>query len=172
MHASRISLAAAALLLAASGWAQDRGAERLAREVRHEIVMLPRYSVYDNISFGLNGGTVTLMGQVAQPSLKRDIENVVKKIEGVEKVVNEIEVLPTSPNDDRLRRSVYRAIYTNSALSRYALQAVPPIHIIVKNGNVTLVGIVATESDKNFAYIRARGVHGAFSVTNNLQVEK
>jgi hyperosmotically inducible periplasmic protein len=90
----------------------------------------------------------------------------------VEKVVNEIEVLPTSMNDDRIRRAVYRAIFGNSALSRYAMQAVPPIHIIVKNGNVTLEGVVATESDKNFANIKARGVSGAFSVTNHLQVER
>ena len=169
MHTFRIVVAT--LLLTAGGWAQDRGAERLVREVRHEIVMLPYYSVYDNLAFRVDGGTVTLMGQVSRPSLKPDVENVVKKIEGVEKVVNEIEVLPTSPNDDRIRRSVYRAIYGNSALSRYAMQAVPPIHIIVKNGNVTLEGVVATESDKNLANIRARGVSGAFSVTNHLQVE-
>jgi hyperosmotically inducible protein len=170
MHASRIALAT--LLLTASGWAQDRGTERLVREVRHEIVMLPYYSVYDNLSFRVDGSTVTLMGQVSRPSLKPDVENVVKRIEGVEKVVNEIEVLPTSPNDDRIRRATYRAIYGNSALSRYAMQAVPPIHIIVKNGNVTLEGVVANEFDKNLANMRATGVHGVFAVTNHLQVEK
>lgn len=170
MNASQIAVAA--LLLAASGWAQDRGTERLVREVRHEIVMLPFYSVYDNLAYRVDGSTVTLMGQVSRPSLKPDVENAVKRIEGVERVVNEIEVLPTSANDDRIRRAVYRAIYGNSALSRYALQNVPPIHIIVKNGNVTLEGVVATEFDKNMANIKARGVHGAFSVTNNLQVEK
>jgi hyperosmotically inducible protein len=170
MNASRIAVAA--LLLTASGWAQDRGTERLAKEVRHEIVMLPYYSVYDNLMFRVDGSTVTLMGQVSRPTLKPDVENVVKKIEGVEKVVNEIEVLPTSMNDDRIRRAVYRAIYGNSGLSHYAIQAVPPIHIIVKNGNVTLEGVVATESDKNLANIRARGVSGAFAVTNHLQVER
>jgi hyperosmotically inducible protein len=172
MRISRIVLAAAALLLAAGVQAQDRGADRLAREVRHEIVMLPYYSLYDNLMFRVDGATVTLMGQVVKPSLKSDSENVVKKIEGVEKVVNEIEVLPNSMNDDRLRRQVYRAVFGASGLSRYAMSAVPSIHIIVKNGAVTLEGIVATESDKNFAYLRARGVHGAFSVTNHLQVEK
>jgi hyperosmotically inducible protein len=170
MHASRIAVAA--LLVSASIWAQDRGTERLAKEVRHEIVMLPYYSVFDNLAFRVDGGTVTLLGQVARPSLKPDVENVVKKIEGVERVVNDIEVLPTSLNDDRIRRAVYRAIYGNSALSRYALQNVPPIHIIVKNGNVTLEGVVATEFDKNLANIKAHGVSGAFSVTNHLQVEK
>jgi hyperosmotically inducible protein len=170
MSLSRITVAT--LLLTVSGWAQDRGTDRLVREVRHEIVMLPYYSVYDNLAFRVDGSTVTLMGQVARPSLKPDAENVVKRIEGVEKVVNEIEVLPTSPNDDHIRRATYRAIYGNSALSRYAMQAVPPIHIIVKNGNVTLEGVVATEFDKNLANIRAHGVHGAFSVTNNLRVEK
>ena len=170
MHAFRIAVAA--LLLTASSWAQDRATERIVREVRHEIVMLPYYSVYDNLAFRVDGSTVTLMGQVSRPTLKPDVENVVKKIEGVENVVNEIEVLPTSPNDDRIRIAVYRAIFSNSALSRYAMQNVPPIHIIVKNGNVTLEGVVATESDKNLANIRARGVSGAFSVTNHLQVEK
>jgi hyperosmotically inducible periplasmic protein len=146
MNTSRIAVAA--LVFAASIWAQDRGAERLAKEVRHEIVMLPHYSVYDNLMFRVDGGTVTLMGQVSRPSLKPDVENVVKKIEGVEKVVNEIEVLPTSMNDDRIRRAVYRAIFANSALSRYAMQAVPPIHIIVNNGNVTLEGVVQHQGSR------------------------
>jgi len=109
---------------------------------------------------------------VSRPTLKSDAENVVKKIEGVEHVKNEIEVLPTSPNDDRIRRAVFRAVYGNPTLERYALQAVPPIHIIVKNGNVTLVGVVASEGDKNMAGLKANGVPGVFGVTNNLQVEK
>jgi hyperosmotically inducible protein len=111
------------------------------------------------------------MGQVSRPTLKSDAERVVKDIEGVERVVNEIEVLPTSPNDDRIRLATYRTIYGHTALNRYALQAVPPIHIIVKNGNVTLEGVVANESDKNIANIQARSVPGVFSVTNNLRVE-
>jgi hyperosmotically inducible protein len=112
------------------------------------------------------------MGQVARPTLKSDAENVVKKIEGVEHVKNEIEVLPVSPNDDRIRRAVFRAVYSDPTMERYAIQAVPPIHIIVKNGNVALEGVVATEADKNIAGIRANGVSGVFSVTNNLRVEK
>jgi hyperosmotically inducible protein len=163
----------AALLVLTAG-AQDRGAERIQREVRHELVMLPYYSVFDNLAFKVKveGSTVTLLGQVARPSLKSDAENVVKKIEGVERVVNQIEVLPTSSNDDRIRRAVYRAIYGSAGLDRYALQAVPSIHIIVKNGDVTLEGVAANEMDKNLANMRARGVSGAFSVTNHLQVER
>ena len=106
------------------------------------------------------------------PPWIRCAENVVKRIEGVEKVVNNIEVLPVSPNDDKIRLSVYRAIYGHTSLQRYAQQAVPPIHIIVKNGNVTLEGVVATEADKNIANVQASGVPGVFSVKNNLRVEK
>jgi hyperosmotically inducible protein len=149
----------------------DRAASRLERTVRHELVMLPYYGVFDNLAFRIDGSTVHLMGQVSRPTLKSDAERVVKDIEGVERVVNEIEVLPTSPNDDRIRLATYRTIYGHTALNRYALQAVPPIHIIVKNGNVTLEGVVANESDKNIANIQARSVPGVFSVTNNLRVE-
>jgi hyperosmotically inducible protein len=157
---------------AANQAASSRGTERIIREVRHELVMLPYYGVFDNLAYKVDGANVTLMGQVTRPTLKSDAENVVKKIEGVEHVKNEIEVLPPSPGDDRIRRAEYRAIYGDNVLSRYALQAVPPIHIIVKNGNVTLEGVVATEADKNIAGIRANGVSGVFSVTNNLRVEK
>jgi hyperosmotically inducible protein len=149
----------------------DRGRERLIREVRHELVMLPYYGVFDNLSYSVNGDVVTLMGQVTRPTLKSDAENVVKDIEGVSRVENKIEVLPVSPNDDRLRLALYRAIYGDTQLSRYSLQAVPPIHIIVKNGNVTLEGQVANEGDKNIAGVRANGVSGVFSVQNNLRVE-
>ena len=146
--------------------------DRITREVRHELVMLPYYGVFDNLAYKVDGYTVTLMGQVTRPTLKSDAENVVKKIEGVEHVKNEIEVLPPSPGDDRIRRAVYRAIYGDTVLNRYALQAVPPIHIIVKNGNVALEGVVATEADKNVAGIRSNGVSGVFAVANNLRVEK
>lgn len=146
-------------------------ADRLAREVRHELVMLPYYGVFDNLSFRIDGGAVTLMGEVTRPTLKSDAENVVKRIEGVDRVVNNIEVLPLSPNDDRLRLAVYRAVYGFTSLNRYALNAVPPIHILVKNGNVTLDGVVANEGDKNAAGIQAHGVPGVFSVTNNLRIE-
>jgi hyperosmotically inducible periplasmic protein len=150
----------------------DRGRTNLEREVRHELVMLPYYNVFDNLAYRVDGGTVTLLGQVTRPTLKDDAERVVKRIEGVERVRNEIEVLPLSPNDDTIRIAEFRAIYGDPALNRYAHQAVPPIHIIVKNGNVTLEGVVANEADKNIAGIRANSVPGVFSVKNNLRVEK
>ena len=144
---------------------------RITREVRHELVMLPYYGVFDNLEYRVDGNTVTLMGQVTRPTLKSDAANVVKNIEGVEKVNNQIEVLPLSSMDDRIRMAEYRAIFSQPGLDRYALQAVPPIHIIVNNGKVTLVGVVANESDKNLAGVKANGVSGVFSVTNNLRVE-
>jgi hyperosmotically inducible protein len=151
----------------------DSGQARLVKEVRHELVMLPYYNVFDNLSYRVDGSKVMLMGQVTRPTLKSDAENVVKRIEGVTQVINQIEVLPLSPNDDQIRRAVYRAIYGNPALStRYGFQAVPSIHIIVKNGQVTLEGVVANEADKDIANVQANGVPGVFSVTNNLRVEK
>ena len=147
--------------------------DRILKEVRHELVMLPYYGVFDNLAYKVDpDGTVTLLGQVARPTLKSDAENVVKRIEGVTKVVNNIEVLPTSFNDDGIRRATYRAIYGNEVLRQYQLRAVPPIHIIVKNGNVTLVGVVAREMDKTVAGMQANHVSGAFSVTNDLAVEE
>jgi hyperosmotically inducible periplasmic protein len=145
---------------------------RLQKEVRHELVTLPMYNVFDNLAYKVEGGTVTLLGQVTRPTLKSDAERAVKGIEGVERVDNRIEVLPLSPNDDQLRRAVYRAIYGTEGLDRYAMRAVPTIHIIVKNGHVSLEGAVATEGDKNLANIKASGVSGVFSVTNNLQVDR
>ncbi len=150
----------------------EKGRARIAREVRHELAMLPYYSVFDNLAFQVEGGTVTLLGQVTRPTLKSDSENVIKGIEGVERVVNKIEVLPPSPMDDRIRLAVYRAIYGESSLQRYGLAAVPSIHIIVNSGKVTLEGVVDNESDKNIANLRANGVSGVFSVTNNLKVQK
>ncbi len=159
-----------------TGALSQKSLDRIIKEVRHELVMLPYYGVFDNLAYKVDAdGTVTLLGQVSPvrgPVLKSDAEKAVKRIEGVEKVVNNIEVLPLSPNDDRIRRAAYRAIYGNSVLSQYQLRAVPPIHIIVKNGNITLEGAVAREMDKNIAGIQANGVHGAFSVTNNLIVEE
>ncbi len=157
------------------GWAQGisgREENRLAKEVRHELVMLPYYGVFDNMAYGVNGGNITLYGQVTRPTLKTDAERVVKKIEGVQSVTNNIEVLPLSPNDDRIRRAVFRAIYSQPGLDMYGLRAVPTIHIIVKNGNVTLVGAVANEGDKDRAGIAANGVSGVFSVKNDLSVDK
>jgi len=176
MHRRLLIWISLLLLVAAVAGANQagssRGTERIIREVRHELVMLPYYGVFDNLAYRVDGSTVTLMGQVTRPTLKSDAENVVKRIEGVEQVKNEIEVLPVSPDDNRIRRAVFRAIYSDPTMDRYAIQAVPPIHIIVKNGHVTLVGVVATEADKNIAGIRANGVPGAFSVTNDLRVEK
>jgi len=145
---------------------------RITKEVRHELLMLPYFSVFDNLSYKVDGYNVTLIGQVTRPTLKSDAENVVKKIEGVEHVDNQIEVLPVSPNDDRIRRAVYRAIYGYPALQKYALGVQQPIRIIVKNGNVTLEGVVDNDGDKNIANIRANGVSGVFSVKNNLVVAK
>jgi len=147
----------------------NTGQDRISREVRHELVMLPYYGVFDNLAYSVNGSVVTLYGQVTRPTLKSDAENVVKKIEGVAKVDNKIEVLPLSPMDDQIRRAVYRAIYSDPSLSRYGMQAVPPIHIIVENGKVTLVGVVDNATDKNLATLRANAVSGVFSVTNDLQ---
>jgi hyperosmotically inducible periplasmic protein len=156
-----------------AGALNQKAYERIVKEVRHELVMLPYYGVFDNLSYKVDpDGTVTLIGQVARPTLKSDAENVVKKIEGVEKVVNNIEVLPTSFNDDRIRRDVYRAIYGNSVLSPYQMRAVPPIHIIVKNGHVTLEGAVARSMDKQIAGVQANSVSGVFSVDNNLLVDE
>ena len=156
-----------------AGVLSQKSIDRIYKEVRHELVMLPYYGVFDNLSYKVDSdGTVTLLGQVARPTLKSDAENSVKHIEGVEKVVNNIEVLPTSNFDDQTRRAAYRAIYGNEVLSEYQLRAVPPIHIIVNNGNVTLEGVVARQMDKQIAGMQANGVHGVFSVTNNLVVEE
>lgn len=153
--------------------ASEAGQQRLERQVRHELVMLPYYSVFDNLSYRVDGDTVTLMGQVTRPTLKSSAERVVKNIEGVGRVVNNIEVLPLSPNDDRIRRAVYVALFNqNSPLFRYGWGAVPPIHVIVRNGNVTLAGVVDNETDKNLAEVRAKSVPGVFSVKNELVVQK
>jgi hyperosmotically inducible protein len=149
----------------------NRAQDRVTREVRHELVMLPYYGVFDNLAYRVDGSTVTLMGQVTRPTLKSDAGNVVKGVEGVERVDNKIEVLPLSSMDDGLRVAEYRAIYGHPGLDRYAMQSVPPIHIIVDNGKVTLEGIVANQGDKDQAGIRANTVSGVFSVTNNLRVE-
>src|SRR5437899_9189279 len=172
MKRSTVVVCALLTSIVAGSAQSNRGYDRLVKEVRHELVMLPYYNVFDNLAFKVDGSTVTLMGQVTRPTLKSDAERVVKSIEGVDKVVNKIEVLPLSPNDERIRMAVYRAIYGNTSLQRYGLQAVPPIHIIVNNGNVTLEGVVATEADKNIANLQANGVPGVFSVKNNLRVEK
>jgi hyperosmotically inducible protein len=157
---------------AQSGQLSQRGLERIAKEVHHELVLLPYYGVFDNLAYKVSpDGTVTLLGQVVRPTTKSDAENAVKHIEGVERVDNQIQVLPPSPNDDRIRRDTYRAVYGNSVLSQYAMRAVPTIHIIVDNGHVTLEGAVARQMDKQIAEMQAKQVPGVFSVTNNLQVD-
>jgi osmotically-inducible protein OsmY len=187
---------AAAMIAATPAWPQRLTEEqsRLAERVRKEIVTLPAYGVFDNVSFALAGGgtTVILRGQAAKPTLKTSAERVVQKLEGVEKVVNEIEVLPNSPNDERIRAGVYVRIYGHPSLSRYnpnrgtpvfpstarrnfGISADPPpgphpIHIIVKNGDVTLEGVVDNDGDKTIAGLQANSTPGAFSVTNNLVV--
>jgi hyperosmotically inducible periplasmic protein len=142
----------------------------IKKEVHHELISLPFYTIFDNLAYSVNGTEVTLLGQVTRPVLKDDADKAVKQIEGVESVKNNIEVLPVSPMDDQIRRAAFRAIYGDPALQRYALGAVPPIHIIVKSGHLILEGAVANEMDKNIAGIRANGVPSVFSVTNNLQI--
>jgi len=146
---------------------------RVVREIRHELVTLPYYGVFDWLEFELQpDNTVVLRGAVVRPSTKSDAESRVKDVEGVSKVVNQIEELPNAPSDDRLRLALYRQIYNyNSPLFRYATQSIPPIHLIVNRGHAVLKGVVANKGDAQMAYIRARGVPGLFSVKNELIVE-
>jgi hyperosmotically inducible protein len=150
----------------------QRGTDRIVKEVHHELALLPYYGIFDKLGYKVSpDGTVTLVGQVIRPTTKSDAENSVKHIEGVERVDNQIQVLPLSPNDDHIRRDAYRAIYGNPALSEYAMRSVAPIHIIVDNGNITLEGAVSRPMDKQIAEMQAKGVPGAFSVNNHLQIE-
>jgi|SRR5579863_1749235 len=167
-------LAAACVLAAGQPQqeASEKAVARIQKEVRHELLMLPYLGVFDNLAYKVDGYNVTLFGQVTRPALKSDAENAVKRIEGVEKVDNQIEVLPPSVMDDNLRRRLYRAIYGYGPLQKYALGVQQPIRIVVKNGHVALEGVVDGEADKNIAGMRANGVSGVFSVTNNLAVAK
>ncbi len=149
----------------------EKLAEGLAREVRHQLAVVPYLSVFDHIAFTLDGNNVTLTGQVVRPTLKSAAESAVKSIEGVGSVVNQIEVLPASATDDDLRNAVYRAIYEDPELSRYAVNELPSIHIIIKNGKVTLEGQVESEADKNRAMARAGFVTNVISVKNDLVVQ-
>jgi hyperosmotically inducible protein len=146
--------------------------DKLVREVRHELLLLPYYGVFDDLEYRVDGRTVTLMGYVTSQHAvtKKDAENAVKHIDGVDKVINNIEVLPPSPMDDRLRMQLYRAIYGYGPLFKYANMTIPSIHIVVKNGRVILTGVVDSETDKNLAGVRAKTVPGLFEVTNNLRV--
>jgi hyperosmotically inducible periplasmic protein len=150
----------------------DANENRIAKEVRHQLVTLPYYGVFDDLAFRVEGSKVTLLGAVTRPTLKSDAENVTKRVEGVTQVDNRIEVLPLSSMDDQIRIAEYRAIFGDPVLStRYGFRAVPSIHIIVKNGNVTLEGVAANQGDKDLINIRANGVPNVFKVTNDLQVE-
>jgi hyperosmotically inducible protein len=171
-----LTVAVCLLALVTLGVTQDRSQpsarseERIIREVRHELLMLPYVGVFDFIAYKVEGGTVTLLGDVVRPVTKSDAEGAVKHIEGVDQVLNQINVLPPSPMDDRLRIRLFRAIYGYPALQKYELGVQKPIRIIVQNGRVRLEGVVDNEADKNLAGIRANGVSGTFQVTNNLQV--
>jgi hyperosmotically inducible protein len=156
----------------ADGQAQSpiRSFERIQKRVRHELGMLPYLGVFDNLAYTIDGDSVTLFGQVTRPTLRSDAENVVKRIEGVDRINNKIEVLPLSPFDNNLRLRLFRAIYGGEPLQRYAFGVNKPIRIIVKQGQIYLEGVVDNETDKNIAGIRANGVPDVFSVTNNLQI--
>jgi hyperosmotically inducible periplasmic protein len=158
---------------AGPGAPQGTAAEeaQIAKEVRHVLVLLPYYSVFDNLEYRIDGSKVTLLGQVVNPVLKDDAGRAVKRVEGVTQVDNQIEVLPLSPMDNRLRQALYRRIYSSPSLQKYEVRSVPPIHIIVKNGHVTLEGVVATAMDKQLAGLAANQVSGVFSVTNSLRLE-
>lgn len=144
----------------------------LSREIHHQLQVLPFYSVFDYISFSLKGNIVVLTGSVLRASLKTDAEQAVKSLEGVAAVQNQIQILPTSPADDELRRNIYRAIYEHPSLEHYAIQTLPPIRIIVNNGNVTLEGAVDSQGDKNTAGAKAGNVAGLRGVSNNLVVQE
>ena len=150
---------------------ETKANQNLVREVRHQLLLLPYYSVFDNLAYKVDGDRVILEGQVTRPTLKSDAEAAVKSIEGVSGVTNNIEVLPPSPMDDQLRRALYRAIYGDPTLSKYGWSSMPSIHIIVKSGHVSLEGVVDSDSDKNLAGIRANTVPNIFEVKNNLQVQ-
>jgi hyperosmotically inducible periplasmic protein len=169
---SRIAIAVAALVLGASVAlaAPPTAAQRTMEKVRKELVTLPYYGVFDNLEYSVEGGTATLSGQVLKPITRQDAERRVARVEGVDRVVNNIEVLPLSRFDDSIRMNAYRSIFRSGGLYRYAMGANPSIHIVVKNGKVTLEGVVSNKMDSQLAYIAARSVSGVFSVTNNLQV--
>lgn len=147
-------------------------ADKMTNKIRKELVTLPFFGVFDNLAFKVEEGTVTLFGQVSRPSLRKDAQRVVARITGVEEVVNQIEVLPLSNFDDRIRLATYRAIYRQPGLDRLSFMANPPIRIIVKNGNVTLEGVVNNKGDATRAFLAANGVPNVFSVKNNLRVER
>jgi hyperosmotically inducible protein len=149
----------------------DSSAPQITKQVRHELLMLPYYGVFDNLAYKVDGDTVTLYGQVTRPTTRKDAARNVARIQGVARVVNNIEVLPLSGFDDSIRVQTYRAVFRSGGLYRYAMGSNPSIHIIVNRGNVSLEGVVSNRTDSQLAYMAARSVPGVFNVTNNLQVE-
>jgi hyperosmotically inducible periplasmic protein len=168
----RIFAVFAVLLIAGCAVLAQAAPRTLQQQIRHELVTLPYYGVFDNLAFKVDGGTVTLYGQVVRPITKSDAEHRVARLSGVNHVINNIEVLPLSPFDDSIRRRTYRAVFRAGSLYRYALGTNPSIHIIVDRGHVTLEGVVANKMDSQLAYMAANGVSGVFSVTNHLRVER
>lgn len=144
---------------------------QLMSKVRKQLVMIPSYGVFDNLAYKIDGSTVTLYGQVVRPTTRKEAEKRVARLEGVERVVNKIEVLPLSTFDDSIRARAYRTIFRTGSLYRYALGTNPSIHIVVNRGRVTLEGVVANKMDAQLAYMAANTVPGVFAVTNNLQIE-
>jgi hyperosmotically inducible periplasmic protein len=165
--AAATSIAVATPAPSSSRVAKDGQTEK---QVRKDLVTLPYYGVFDNLAYQVNGNTVTLYGQVVRPITRKDAERRVARIEGVDHVINNIEVLPVSGFDDSIRARTYRAVFRSGSLYRYAMGANPSIHIIVKGGHVTLEGVVSNQMDSQLAYMAANGVPGVFSVTNNLHV--
>lgn len=165
-----LAVAVVAPLMIRAASAGPKGSGDLVDKVRHELLMLPYYGIFDDLNYRVDGNVVTLSGAVTRPTLKTDAQRVVGRLEGVGQVVNHIEVLPLSPFDDGIRRAEYRSIFGYASLYRYALGSQPSIHIIVDNGQVTLEGVVGNQGDKTIAGIRANSVSGVFSVTNNLLV--
>ena len=165
-----VALAQSTTAVTQSSSGEKKLQDRVSREVYHELVMIPDLTIFDNLAYKVDGSNVTLLGQVRNPVIKSEAEASVKHIEGVQSVNNQIEVLPPSPNDDRIRRQVARALFNDDRLFPYSMGALPPIHIIVKGGHVDLQGQVNNEADKNEATIKANSVPGVFSVKNNLQV--
>lgn len=175
-----VILAVAAMVFASSATAfaapksqppkQEATEVALSKEVRHQLVMLPYLTLFDNLEYSINGTSVTLDGYAVNPTLKSDAGRVVKNIEGVTKVTNNIKVLPPSSMDQQIRRAEYRSIYGYAGLWKYAMGALPPVHIVVDIGHVMLFGVVDSQADKNLIGLRAKTVPSVFSVQNNLQV--
>jgi hyperosmotically inducible protein len=171
MQAMVLAIILALTAAGSSAFAQGKGFTTVEREVRHELVLIPNLTVFDNLVFSVNGGVVTLSGQVHNPTIKTEAERVVKGVDGVTQVVNNLQVLPLSSNDDQIREAEYRAIYGYPTFYKYAQGALAPIRIIVSGGHVVLEGFVANAMDRELAEAQARKVPGVFSVTNNLQLD-